>query len=125
MKKRILYIAGFIILTFIEVLIALYVHDSFVRPYLGDVLVIWVLYCLVRAFIPNGMRRLPLYLFLMGIAAEVLQYFKLVRLLGLEGNPFLRILLGSTFDFKDIACYGTGCCLIAIFEKLMKRRNSV
>ena len=44
------------------------------------------------------------------------QYFRLAELLGLQGNTAARIILGSVFDWKDIACYGTGCLLIQIFE---------
>ena len=35
--KRIGYAIATVILLLIEVLIALYVHDAFVRPYIGDV----------------------------------------------------------------------------------------
>ncbi|MCW5910752.1 MAG: DUF2809 domain-containing protein [Cyclobacteriaceae bacterium] len=34
-----------------EVLIALFVHDSFIRPYVGDVLVVILIYCFVKSFI--------------------------------------------------------------------------
>lgn len=122
MEKRLVYILTFIILTAAEVLIALYVHDSFVRPYIGDVLVMGVLYCLIRSFLPNGAALLPLWLFLMGVLAELLQYFNLIYVLGLQDIAFMRILLGSTFDIKDIACYGTGCLLIILGEKAMKGR---
>ena len=40
MKKRIFYIISFLVIFCIEVLIALYVCDNFVRPYIGDVLVV-------------------------------------------------------------------------------------
>jgi Zn-dependent protease len=123
MKKRLLYIIAFIILTAVEVLIAMYVHDSFIRPYIGDVLVMGVLYCFIRSFMPEGVSLLPLWLFLVGVAAELLQYFNLVSRLGLDGNDLMRVILGSTFDFKDIACYGAGCLLIAIFEKCIKGGN--
>jgi hypothetical protein len=118
-----LYIIAFIVLTAVEVLIAMYVHDSFIRPYIGDVLVMGVLYCFIRSFIPEGVSLLPLWLFLVGVAAELLQYFNLVSRLGLDGNDLMRVVLGSTFDFKDIACYGAGCLLIAILEKCIKGGN--
>ena len=35
------YFVIFLLLLIIEVLIALYVHDDFIRPYIGDVLVIF------------------------------------------------------------------------------------
>ena len=42
--KRLYYLIVFITLMVIEVLIAVYVHDSFIRPYIGDILVMGVLY---------------------------------------------------------------------------------
>ena len=48
-KKRFFNFILFMIFLAIEVLIALYVHDDFVRPYLGDVLVVVVLYFFVSA----------------------------------------------------------------------------
>ena len=41
--KRIGYAIATVILLLIEVLIAIYVHDAFVRPYIGDVLVVVVI----------------------------------------------------------------------------------
>ena len=75
-----------------------------------------LVYCFVRVFVPRGLKRLPLYVFLFAVCVEVLQYFRLAELLGLQGNTAARIILGSVFDWKDIACYGTGCLLIQIFE---------
>lgn len=101
-------------LLIIEVLIALFVHDRFVRPYVGDVLVVMVLYFLVRVFLPEGCRWLPWIIFVFAAGVELLQYFNLVELLGLSDNRFMRILLGSVFDFKDIVCYGVGCVMLQI-----------
>ena len=54
MKKRIFYIISFLVIFCIEVLIALYVCDNFVRPYIGDVLVVVLVYSFVRIFLPTG-----------------------------------------------------------------------
>src|SRR5690554_5256501 len=35
----------------VEVFIALFVHDNFIRPYLGDVIVVWFVYYFIRAFV--------------------------------------------------------------------------
>lgn len=109
MKKRILFFIVFLLLLTVEILIALFVHDRFVRPYIGDVLVVVVLYFLVRILLPERCRWLPLLIFIFAVGVEFLQYLNLVELLGLSGNRFMRILLGSVFDFKDIVCYGVGC----------------
>ena len=95
MKKRIFYIISFLVIFCIEVFIALYVRDSFVRPYMGDALVVVLVYSFVRIFIPTGVPRLPFYVFLFACFVEVLQYFQLVETLGIT-NRALRIILGST-----------------------------
>ncbi|MGB4439251.1 MAG: DUF2809 domain-containing protein [Sedimentibacter sp.] len=120
-KMRIKYSVGFLVLLIIEVLIALYIHDDFIRPYIGDVLVVMVLYCFVRIFIPNGVMLMPLYIFIFAAGVEVLQYFSLVEVLGLENNRFLRILIGSVFDVKDIICYGVGSSVITAMTGVCRK----
>ena len=115
-KKRIFYLITTIILLLIEVLIALYIHDAFIRPYLGDVLVVIVIYTFLRIFIPEKIKLLPLYIFIFAAGVEVLQYFQIVKLLGLEDNRFFSVLMGTVFDLKDIVCYGVGCLLLGIYE---------
>lgn len=43
-KSRLSYFIVFIIVLIIEVIIALYVHDNFIRPYVGDILAIICIY---------------------------------------------------------------------------------
>ena len=121
MKKRIFYIISFLVIFCIEVLIALYVRYNFVRPYVGDVLVVVLVYSFVRIFLPTGIPRMPFYVFLFACFVEVLQYFQLVETLGIT-NRVARVVLGSTFDWADIACYAVGCVLIILFERLFQRK---
>lgn len=55
---------------------------------------------------------MPLYVFLFACMVEVLQYFQLADVLGIT-NRAARIILGSTFDWGDIACYAVGTVLIS------------
>lgn len=114
--KRIKYGIIFVLLLLTEVFIALFVHDKFIRPYIGDVLVVIVLYYACRMIVPDKCKLLPLYIFVFASGVELLQYFNIVKVLGLESNTFLRILVGSVFDIKDIICYGAGCILLEIYE---------
>ena len=116
MNKRLIYGILTAILITAEVLIALFIHDSFVRPYVGDMLVVIVVYCFVRIIIPEGVRLLPLYVFLFAALVEVLQFFHIVDILGLGGSAFFCTLIGGTFDMKDIACYGIGCIILGVWE---------
>ncbi len=114
MKKRITYTIITIILLTVEVLIALFIHDDFVRPYIGDVLVVMVLYTFIRIFIPEKVKMLPAFILCFAVLVEVMQYFRIVEVLGLQDNRFFSVLIGSVFDMKDIICYAVGCTLIVI-----------
>ncbi len=115
-NKKIYYVILFTILFIIEVLIALFVHDSFIRPYIGDMLVVILIYCFIRIFIPDRLRLLPLYIFIFALAVEISQYFKLIDVLGLSDSYLAQCIFGSSFDFKDILCYALGCAICAIFS---------
>ena len=123
MNKRVFFLLATIVLIMLEVLIALFVHDNFVRPYLGDVIVVVVVYCFVRIFIPEKVYLLPLYVFLFAVLVEVLQYFHIVDLLGLGNSTFFRVLIGGVFDLKDILCYGIGCLVLGLWEILLINRQ--
>jgi hypothetical protein len=116
-KKRIGYAIAFMVLLITETLIALYIHDDIIRPYFGDILVVILIYCFLRIIIPTGYKCLPFYIFLFAAGLECLQYFHLVQLLGLQEYKFWRIVIGSTFDLKDIMCYGAGCILLILDHK--------
>ncbi len=128
MKQRYPYILLTFLLFSIEVIIALYVHDDFIRPYIGDILVVILLYMFVRIWFPKGIRFLPLYIFLFSILTEWLQYIQIVKLLGLSDVTIFKVLIGSTFDWKDIICYGIGsfvCFIIPLtYHQIHKNEAS-
>jgi len=129
MQPRIKYILAFLSILVTEVLIALFAHDRFIRPYGGDILVTVLICCFVRIFFPLGtpsqnsvwVKLVPLWVFLFSIAVEVAQYFDYVNLLGLGDIAFFRILLGTTFVWMDLVCYGVGCVAFAIWESISNR----
>lgn len=120
-KLRLAYAVSALLLIIIETLIALFVHDNFVRPYLGDALVVIAVYCAIRIIVPTGCKLLPLFVFIFAACVEVLQYFDIVALLGFENNLFMKTLIGSSFDVKDIACYAAGCCVLAVYEIIIAK----
>lgn len=116
-KHRLIYLIIFLLLLAAEIIIALFVHDSFVRPYVGDVLVVAVICAFLRIFIPEKIRLLPIFTAAFAVLVEVLQYFDFVSLLGLADSRFFSVLLGRTFDIKDIICYAVGGILFFAAEK--------
>lgn len=121
MKKRIPYIIGFLLLTLTEVFIALFIHGGFIRNYLGDVIVIWVVYCFVQAVLGGRFSSYAVAAGVMIFAfiVELLQKINIVEILGLGGIPFFRTLIGTTFSPVDLICYAAGFAIIctAIFAK--------
>lgn len=104
----------FILLFLVEVFIALFVDDFFIRPYGGDIIVVILIYYFLKSFI----QVKPLYLIiptlLFAYAVEFAQYLGMVRVLGVEDNVFLRTILGSSFSWGDMLCYtvGAGICYL-------------
>ena len=123
-NRRILYASIFCGLLAIEVCIALFVNDSFIRPYVGDVLVTLLLCCLCRVIIPSKVRLLPLYVFAFSACVEIGQYFDLVALLGLTDNRFLSVLMGRTFSWLDLLCYAIGCVAAFLLDQFVWRNSS-
>ena len=106
--KRFSYFLIFCSLMAVEVCIALFVHDSFIRPYVGDMLVTLLLCCMARVAVPKKMCLLPLYVFLFAACVEIGQYFDIVALMGLEDNRLISIALGRIFSWLDLVCYAVG-----------------
>ena len=117
-KRRLMYVLMLIVLLGVEVGIALFVHDDFVRPYIGDVLVTVLLCCLCRVALPEGVPALPLCVFVFAALVEAAQYVDIVKLLGWENNAFLSTIIGRTFSWADILCYGVGCLVFWMIERM-------
>lgn len=116
-KQRMTYASVFLLILMIEVLIALFVDDRFIRPYIGDVLVTALLCSLCRVIWPKGIPALPVYVFIFAALVEFAQYINLVKLLGLENNAFFSTIMGTTFSYIDLVCYAVGCILFWAAEK--------
>lgn len=114
MNKRTIYLILSLILFLSEVLIALFIHDTIIRPYVGDIIVCVLLYCLIRIFLTEKVKLLPVYIFIFAVAVEILQYFKFVEIIGLGDIPFFRIIMGTSYSNIDIVCYAIGCAIVGI-----------
>lgn len=118
-KFQFRYFISFFILFVIEVLIALFAHDAFVRPYVGDGLVVILLYCLIKSFFKISVWGTAISVLIFSYAVEILQYFKLVELLGLQKYSLARILIGTTFQWGDLVAYAVGIGVVLISEKVI------
>jgi len=114
--------AGVAALLFVvELSIALFVDDAFVRPYLGDVLVIPFVYCAIATFVELRPVWLGLGVFVFACCVEFAQYYNLVRTLGLEENRVARTVLGTSFSTLDLAAYAVGAALTVLVHQRAQR----
>ena len=123
-KERIKYILIFIVTFIIEVIIAKYVHDKIIRPYIGDVLVVICLYTFAKSIFLDKIKWLSLYVLIFAVIVEILQYFNYAQIL-FGDNKIAKTLLGSSFDVKDILCYVAGYLIIILIEKILHKRKEV
>ena len=59
-----------VLLFLIEVCIAVFIDDQFIRPFVGDVLVVILLYCFVKSFLKISSNVAALSIFIFACAIE-------------------------------------------------------
>lgn len=111
------YMLAFVSLLIIEIIIAVFVNDTFIRPYVGDMLVVILMYTLIRGIVKKPIRGLPIYLFIFASAVEMAQYYSVMEKLDLPDNKIMSIIIGNTFDIKDILCYLFAVVILILWEK--------
>lgn len=106
------YAAVAALLLGVEVSIATYVHTGPLRSFVGDVLVVVLIWAFFATFRPQLARRVAAGSFLFACGIEGLQALGLVDRLGLHEQSswqrVLRIALGATFDPWDFLAYAVG-----------------
>ena len=114
-----------VLLFLIEVAIAMYAHDRFVRPYVGDFLVVIFLYCLVQSFFKIPYNKAALAVLLFSYLIEASQYFHLINHLGLRQSRLAHLILGSGFEWIDLLAYTLGILLVTEIEKRRRVRSGL
>ncbi len=109
----------------IEVLIATKLKDVFfVRAYLGDVIVVILLYTLVKSFFRVDNQKLIGGILIFSCMVEFAQYFNIAEKLGFREGSLMYIVIGNSFSWIDILCYAAGCLLIYIFVKMTENKTT-
>ncbi|HEX5657236.1 MAG TPA: DUF2809 domain-containing protein [Polyangiales bacterium] len=110
------YARAALLLLAIEVAIALWMHDAFVRPYIGDVLVVPLVYCVVMAVYRGRPNRVLVGVFAFACLVELTQLAHLADRLHLH-NRALRVILGTSFEWLDFIAYAAGALLTYAWER--------
>ena len=120
-QSRGIYVVAAAVLFIIEVLIALFVTDGFVRGYLGDVLVVALVYAASRAMTRTSVAQALAVTLGVALAVEIGQAVGVLKMLGLADNRVAAVVFGGVFDVLDIAAYLAGGALVVIAEMTFRR----
>ena len=111
------YFLIFISIFIVEVSIALFIKDNFIRPYFGDYLVIFLVYYFLLSFINADKNKIALGVLVFAFTVEIIQYFQVLSYFNLEKNRILRIVAGNTFSFEDLIIYTLAFLTIILFNR--------
>ncbi|MEL7188525.1 MAG: DUF2809 domain-containing protein [Pseudomonadota bacterium] len=112
-----------VILFAIEVIIAVFIRDTFVRPTLGDVLAVMFVYCALLSVFAIRQRTAALIALAIAVVVEIMQYLDALTWLGLEDSQIARIVLGTTFTWGDIIAYAVGAVASLIADVAIRARQ--
>lgn len=105
----------------IEILIGMFAH-GWVRNYLGDVLVVILLYTLWRTAAPEAPRHgwlLPAGILVFAFCVEFLQLWGFCDKFHIT-NRLLRIIIGTGFSTIDLLSYAIGVIPCGVCEYILR-----
>ncbi len=116
LKVKEKYLAIVVCIFVLELIISIFIHDQFIRPFFGDFLAtILLFYCFKMLY--DGQNWLLAWLCLgISFALEWAQYWQVLRLLGLEKVKILAIVLGNSFAYEDLVAYTLGILVALTYE---------
>ncbi|MFC4721516.1 DUF2809 domain-containing protein [Geojedonia litorea] len=116
LKFNKVYFIVFLMLLAIEVIIAAFLKDGFIRHTLGDYLVVILMYCFFKSFIPAKPFYIATTVLVIAFVIEFLQLYELLSVLELQDNRIAKLVLGSTFHYGDLMAYTLGIMSVLLIE---------
>ncbi|ARV07646.1 hypothetical protein BTO04_13515 [Polaribacter sp. SA4-10] len=110
------YFVIFVVLFLIEVIIAKYT-TGFIRHTVGDYLAVMFVYSLIKSVFNISVEKALLITFIISFIIEFLQLSNLQNNFPEEYSKVLKIILGTSFSFRDLVAYTLGIISILILEK--------
>ncbi len=107
---------GFSFLLLIEIFIASYIKDDYIRPYLGDFLVVILIYCFLMAISQLSVLKGIITVLVFSFAVEFFQLINIVKVLQYQPPKIVMVILGSSFSVWDLLAYSLGLFTCLILE---------
>jgi hypothetical protein len=102
--------------------VKLFNDNLLIRGFVGDIIVISLIYFFVKAIYDFNALKLAVFTLSLAFIVELLQYFRLITYLGLEHNRAAQLIIGSVFDPYDLAAYTIGAVSVYFIDTRMVRR---
>ena len=119
---RKLYSLIFFVLLLVEISIALWVRDDFIRPYLGDFLVVILIYSFLMSIFPKlSISKALIIVLVFSFSVEFFQLINIVEILNFQPPKIIMIVLGSSFSLGDLLAYSLGIPFILGIEYIFNR----
>ncbi|WP_435412782.1 DUF2809 domain-containing protein [Psychroserpens mesophilus] len=105
-----------LLLLLVEICIAVFLTEGFIRHTFGDFLVVILMYCCLRTFIVANPIYIAIGVLAFAFTIEFLQLFNLLDHLQLRHHKMANIILGSTFHVSDLIAYTFGTITILAMD---------
>ena len=116
-KFKINYFIIFIIILLLEILIASYVKDGFIRYTFGDFLATILLFSFFKSFINIKSIYIAIITIFIAFSIEFFQLLNILNYINPNNNKIIAIILGSHFSFHDLVAYTFGVITALIIDK--------
>lgn len=124
MKKRIIYLVlSIICFAICALIVAFFSRTPFIRGFIGDVVIVALLYFFVKVFVDAKPFRLALFVLASAFFVEFLQYLRIIETLGLEHSKIARVIIGSVFDPMDLLAYFIGAILVYFIDSCLVKKH--
>ncbi|MDG5492671.1 DUF2809 domain-containing protein [Psychroserpens sp. SPM9] len=110
------FFASSLLLFSVEVCIAVFLSEGFIRHTFGDFLVVILMYCAIKSFIKVKPLKIAIAVLAFAFLIEFLQWFNLLDYLNLRQSSLAVIILGSTFEITDLIAYTLGVITIYLID---------
>ncbi len=111
------YFIAFSLLFLVEIGIAFFFKEGFIRHTFGDFLVVILLYCFFKSFVKGRVWSIAAITLGIAYIIEFLQLTDFLKHLGLEHNKWAALVFGNSFSIQDLIAYTLGIIVTLYLEK--------
>ena len=115
-KKRIYILITMFCFVICLMIVKFLDNHQFIRGFIGDVVITILIYSFIKIFIKIDSLKLSVLVLLFSFTVEYMQYLRLINHIGLGDSKIAKIIIGSTFDFRDLIAYVIGITFIYLID---------